>query len=86
MFEDTLIPSVPERGQDRPMAATILNTPAADGDDVYVTIPGVDDEEARQGPCFYSPRGAALPSAGDTAVVVFDDENKIWIIGWWPYA
>lgn len=86
MYDETLIPEVAPRGSDRPYAATIFNTPAADGDDVYVTIPGIDDEESKHGPCRYSPRNAALPSAGDDALVAFDDESNVWIIGWWPYA
>lgn len=88
MYDETLIETTPSDPGDtsRSYAATVHNTPAADGDDVYVTIPGVDDEETKWGPCRYMKRGTALPTAGDDALVQFDDESNIWIIAWWPYA
>ena len=86
MYDETLIPHIPERGSNRPFAATIKNTPAEDGDDVFVTVPGIDDEQTDWGPCRYSPRGDSLPSTGDDALVIFDDESNLWIIGWWPYG
>lgn len=86
MYEETLIPHVPDRRAGRPWAAKIVNTPGVDGADVYVRIPGLDGGEAKHGPCRYMMRGAALPTEGDDALVTFDDENTLWIIGWWPYA
>lgn len=91
MYDDELVNRTQKKQAPQCYAATIYNTAATLTDDVYVTMPGVDDEQNKWGPCFWSPRVGAggsvvMPQAGDAAVVVLDDVKQHWILGFTPYA
>ena len=91
MYEDELVRRTDDRAYPQCYAAVIANTPATLADDVYVTMPGVDDEQNKWGPCHWAPRigtggAVVLPTAGDAAVVVLDDAKQHWILTWTPYA
>jgi hypothetical protein len=76
----------------RPLRAEIANTPAHDGDDLYVTIDSIDNGLHKWGPCLgWQPRlkldgTAQAPYAGAEAIVQFDEEHDLWMLEWWPYA
>ena len=43
------------------------------------------DKTHRFGPCRWGPRDeAGLPERGDICIVVFDEQNRPYVIGWWP--
>lgn len=70
--------------------AVVASSPAALTDDVFVTVPGMDDGETLQGPCDgWAPRVdiagvVVLPVAGDAAWVQFDDNDDPVITAWRP--
>lgn len=48
-------------------------------------------EGAEDGPCPWSPRVSALgglqmPEKGDRCIVVISNDQRPWIVGWWPHA
>lgn len=61
----------------------IANTPAAEDDDLFVTI-DVYDRQQRFGPCAFAPRGEDLPSRGDRCLVLFDELREPWVVLWTP--
>ncbi len=72
---------------DRPIACTILNTPAAEEDEVYVWVEDLG-ENARRGPCRWTPRPGTppkFPEKGDEAIMQFDSRGIPWITQWWPF-
>jgi hypothetical protein len=76
----------------RPLRAEIANTPASDGDDLYVKIESLDDGHHKWGPCLgWQSRlkfdgTAQHPYEGADAIVQFDEEHDLWMLEWWPYA
>lgn len=62
--------------------ATIADTAATADDLVRVLIAGADNGQRLHGPASFMPRGALLPAAGDEALIAYDDEGDLWIIGW----
>lgn len=73
--------------------AIINTTPATVDDEVMVTIEGIDGGLHEFGPCRWSPRKGptygewiVLPQKGDEAIVMFTDQQKAWIVEWWPVS
>jgi hypothetical protein len=64
--------------------ARILDDAAGPNDRVRVRVPGLDNGQHAHGPCPFMPRGEAIPSKGDHAIVEFDDEYEPYIALWWP--
>lgn len=55
-------------------------------DGVYVIIPDID-KETSWGPANWAPRttsAVAMPSAGDEALVGWDNRRNLWVVTWWP--
>lgn len=90
-YDDDLIRRTADKELPQCYQAVIHNTPSALDDDLYVTIPGVDDGQNKWGPCLWSPRvgtggTVVMPQKGDLAVVVLDDTKQHWVLGFSPYA
>jgi hypothetical protein len=65
-----------------PVEGVIVSAPSGVTDLVRVVITGVDDD---QGDLLrWMPRGAVLPSVGDTCLVVFTQSGTAWVSAWWP--
>lgn len=60
----------------------ILDTAASFSDAVRVVIEDIDNEFHTYGPCEWIPRGSDMPVAGDSCVVVFDNQGQPWIACW----
>jgi hypothetical protein len=63
------------------VTATVHNSPAAAGDDLFVVIPSYSPDDV-WGPCPWAAHGASLPSAGDDALVGIDEEGNPWVLMW----
>jgi hypothetical protein len=89
-FQDEHKPVGPRT--DRPYLAEINNTPTSDGQDLFVTIEGIDGGQHAWGPCYgWESRitwagSASHPYKGASALVQFDDDHNVWLLAWWPYA
>jgi hypothetical protein len=70
--------------------AVVANTPAGDGDDLFVTIPSFDDGRHRHGPCAWEPHATApkLPTRGDRALLWLPVDHQLregpWVLEWIP--
>lgn len=63
---------------------TIAKAPVDEYGTVEVLIDAYDGVH-RFGPCRWGPRDPnGLPERGDTCIVVFDEQNRPYVIGWWP--
>lgn len=60
----------------------IANTPATPASSLYVTIPSYPDPTARWGPVAWSPRGGALPAAGNLCLLARDEHGLWWLVSW----
>jgi hypothetical protein len=77
-----------EPGPPNVARAVIERAPASLADTLRVSVPSkIEDpteparvEEIR----FWMPRGAVLPSAGDVALVAFDETGEPWLIAFSP--
>ena len=72
-----------------PFTGRVLVGAEAVGDPVTVAIGGAYSELTEWGPCPWAPRvddaGAAVyPTAGDRALVAFDETGAPWIVAWEP--
>lgn len=61
----------------------VTTAPAAPGDPFTVTVPGFSEAH------FYEitrwmPRNEDLPQIGDEVLVLKDDQEKPWVVAWWP--
>jgi hypothetical protein len=63
----------------------IAREPEDELDSVDVLLDGFDATH-RFGPARFVPRNdpGGLPSRGDICIVVFDEQNRPYVIGWWP--
>ena len=52
-------------------------------DEVEVLLDSFDNVH-RFGPCIWPARGTALPQRGDLCKVMFDEEQRPFIVVWWP--
>lgn len=71
----------------QPVEAIIAATPASSSDLLKVSLPAFDDGDDPQGwdLRWPGPRdGGAMPTAGDTCVVVFTRDGTAWVSVWWP--
>jgi hypothetical protein len=88
MYEDQFNDSA-GREPERPFFAEVNNTATADGQDIFVVIPGIDADR-KWGPVHWTPRpgasGPTFPYKGVPALVTFDDDHNLWMIAWWPYV
>ncbi len=64
--------------------ADIISDAISADDRVRVRVKGLDNGQFEHGPCPFMPRGEALPSKGDRAIVGFDDIGEPYIQVWWP--
>ena len=63
---------------------TIAKAPSGDYGTVEVLIEAFDNTH-RFGPARWGPRDAlGLPERGDPCIVVFDEQDRPYVIGWWP--
>lgn len=72
-------------------AGKISNDVFSAGEDLYVTIPGIDVGRSKYGPCRWNPQindsaSVTYPSEGDDALVTKDDDGEYWVIQWWQYG
>lgn len=67
--------------------ATIATEPATLDEKVYVTLPNFGNGVLQFGPCRWQARdGVSLPTRGDHALVIFDDDDaEPWVVAWWPF-
>jgi hypothetical protein len=86
-YADIELAHATNNGQRPPAyAAVIHKTVTAAGQDLYVTIPGIDPD-VTWGPCRWEVHvGPAYPAKGDDALVMFDDDRTPWVVSWWTYA
>lgn len=68
----------------RAWKAVVYEDAADSTDRVRVVIPGISTIHLF-GPCRWMAGEAPhkYPEKGDSALVIFDDDNEPWIIGWW---
>jgi hypothetical protein len=85
MYEDVELNQATRNPARTAWAGIINNTPLAEGDDIHVVIPGIS-RETKWGPVRWSAHGVDLPSKGDDALVIFDDNKIPWVADWWPYG
>lgn len=88
MSLDDLIPEGRDGGsfgQATAYIATFTNAPASVDELAEVTVSGLDDQLTYT-KVRWMPREGVLPSVGDPALLLFDDDNDPWIVAWWPYA
>jgi hypothetical protein len=65
-------------------AGTIAKAPVSDYAPCEVLINAFDSVH-RFGPAKWGPRDTnGLPERGDACIVVFDEQNIPYVIGWWP--
>jgi hypothetical protein len=66
---------------------TIARAPSDELDTVDVLIDAFDATH-RHGPARWGPRNdtGGLPDRGDVCIVVFDEQDRPYVIGWWPDA
>jgi hypothetical protein len=63
---------------------TIAKAPTDEYGTVEVLLDAFDNKQ-RFGPAKWGPRDeAGLPERGDPCIVVFDEQNRPYVIGWWP--
>jgi hypothetical protein len=77
-----------ERGTDRPLSAVIIGAAATPEDELFVFMETLG-ENARRGPCLWTPVAAAaghiwLPGGGEDCIVQFADNGLPWILKWIP--
>jgi hypothetical protein len=70
----------------------VSNNPLVASDDMFVTIPQLDDEDDPRGYHNHGPvlgwdrrYDGSLPSAGDSVTVFVDDTGDYWCVNWTPY-
>lgn len=68
----------------------IKRAPSSVDEPAWVTIESFDGGVNEHGPCPWQPRVddaglPVLPSVGDLALIVEDEEEIPWIVSWWPY-
>jgi hypothetical protein len=66
-----------------PFSAKVVKSPADYSSAVYVTIPSFDRHKTF-GPCLWAAQGGDLPQPGDSCIVLIDDQNRMWVVQWWP--
>lgn len=70
----------------QPMSCIIAKTITDFGEAVYVKFPDLDGGQHLHGPCRWMAQNAIdKPSAGDEALVVFDDRMRGWVLAWWGF-
>lgn len=65
----------------------VANTPAFNGDEVFVTIPSFDEEAHRFGPVVWSPKELKgeelMPSKGDICLIAKPSvQGSVWLLEW----
>jgi hypothetical protein len=76
----------PEPAEPNPVGAVVSKAPGDLTDELEVVV------ESRTGPHraerirYWMPRGDVLPSAGDPALVAFDEDGEPWLVAFSPSA
>lgn len=68
-------------------SAFIAEDVADFADGAMVTLLAFPDPTLRWGPCRWQSRDAVtLPQRGDRALVVFDENDELWVVAWSPFS
>lgn len=66
--------------------ATIAKTVTDFNEKAMVLIPEFSPHN-EVGPCFWQARNSTdMPQKGHRCIVVFDNRQQPWVLGWWPFA
>lgn len=71
----------------QPVEAIVAATPASGAALLKVSLPSFDDDGDPQGWSLRWPGprvGGALPTPGDSCLVVFTKDGTAWVSVWWP--
>jgi hypothetical protein len=63
----------------------IANQPTDLSKLVTVTIPGIDDSIRWTKLRWQSRNSTDVPQRGDKCLVIFDDNDRPWVVAWWPF-
>jgi len=53
---------------------------------LQVIIPGLDGEIIWQHCRWQARNNTDFPNEGDDCLVIFDDNNELWVVAWWPFS
>lgn len=73
----------PHQGQ---WSAVIADTLTDFADLASVIIPGLDPSIKWKNCKWQSRNSVDLPQAGNKCLIMFDDNNDIWVVVWWPFS
>lgn len=74
----------PERKHAGPVEGVVLAAPDTMDDPIFVNILGEDDDDHKDGPCAWMPRGDQFPGEGDVCAVQWTESGTPIVIAWWP--
>lgn len=64
----------------------VASDPLDLSDRISVIVPDFDPTFVWEN-CFWQSRDeTSLPARGDRCVVILDNRNQAWVLGWWPYT
>lgn len=81
-----LYDSLPEQSSPQVAWSGIIATNPPDfATKVAITIPGIDPN-LRWTNCKWQARNDIdMPIRGNSCLAIFDDNNQIWVVAWWPF-
>lgn len=80
-----LFDSLPERGAHQGAWGIVFATTPADfADRVSVIIPSIDPNLRWEDCRWMSRNDLDLPNRGDEGLGIFNENNEIWVVAWWP--
>jgi hypothetical protein len=82
IFDD--LPAI-QHGIEGVWSGIIATAPINGNAPVMVLVPGIDSQ-TRIGPCRWVKKGTDLPNRGDACLVVWDEQQKPYVIVWWSGA
>jgi hypothetical protein len=66
-------------------SGTVANNVSDFATKLQVIIPGLNRDTVWKN-CRWQARNTIdFPQEGDDCLVVFDDNNELWVVVWWPY-
>jgi hypothetical protein len=64
----------------------VISSPPVDfADRVSIRIPEMNDNLVFDDIRWMSRDSTMLPQAGDTCLVIFDNDREPWVVAWWPF-